>query len=235
MEAVFLSTGWALPTRRRSGTAVFLRDGGVLFDCGGDVASKLVRAGIPLGAVHRIYLSHGHPDHVNGLPGYIHACKFIDERPPLEIRGPRTAVGRARRVLENFEIETEFAVESREIPPGEGTDGTVRYVEADHPTASLSYRLGDFVFTGDTSLTEDLVRLAKGADLLVAEATATEAEGAERHGHMSPEEAGELADKAGVRRLVMIHKHPSMRDEEVIERSRRPEASTPVDLDRIPL
>jgi ribonuclease BN (tRNA processing enzyme) len=49
--------------------------------------------------------------------------------------------------------------------------------------------------------------LAGGADVLIAEATLVEPDPAplEERGHMSAREAGELAARAGVRRLVLTH------------------------------
>jgi ribonuclease Z len=63
------------------------------------------------------------------------------------------------------------------------------------------------VYTGDTRPTEAVVQAAEGADLLVHDATFTESERdrAEETGHATAREAGQVASRAGVRRLALVH------------------------------
>lgn len=63
------------------------------------------------------------------------------------------------------------------------------------------------VYTGDTRPVESTVEVASGCDLLVHEATFSEeeAERAERTGHSTAAEAGDIARRAGARRLVLTH------------------------------
>jgi ribonuclease BN (tRNA processing enzyme) len=102
------------------------------------------------------------------------------------------------------------------------------------PAISLSYRFDltdrSVVYTGDTGPSEALVELARGADLLVSEMIdvdavmalmrppgAQPADPQERTGfewhmyahHMLPEQVGELAAAAGVKRLVITHYAPN--------------------------
>jgi ribonuclease Z len=64
-----------------------------------------------------------------------------------------------------------------------------------------------FAFVMDTAWCEQAVALAAGADLLVCESTFldSEAELAERYGHLTAQQAGRLAAEAGARRLVLTH------------------------------
>jgi ribonuclease Z len=63
------------------------------------------------------------------------------------------------------------------------------------------------VYSGDTGQTENLVKLAEKADLLIHEATFEDelAERAREDGHSTPSMAAETAKKAGVKRLVLTH------------------------------
>ncbi len=96
---------------------------------------------------------------------------------------------------------------------------------------SYSYRFetpgGSVVFTGDTGVTDEVTRLAQGADTLVAECLALDEIRARREKtgtwqamskeqqdgwyhhmqkeHITPEQAGELARDAGVGTLVLTH------------------------------
>ncbi len=64
-----------------------------------------------------------------------------------------------------------------------------------------------FAFVMDTGLCDNAVRLAEGADLLVIEATFLDGDAglAERYRHLTAGQAGMVAARAGVRRLVLTH------------------------------
>ena len=63
------------------------------------------------------------------------------------------------------------------------------------------------VYTGDTRQSENLVKLAENADMLIHEATFDDelTERAMEDGHSTPGMAAETAKKAGVKRLVLTH------------------------------
>jgi ribonuclease BN (tRNA processing enzyme) len=102
---------------------------------------------------------------------------------------------------------------------------------------SYSYRIttpyGVFVFTGDTGPSDDLVQLARGADVLVAESSYRDREDLDalvnsmaarfhwspkrsrafrahfRFEHLDAETVGHLATKAGVKAVVLYHYDPA--------------------------
>jgi ribonuclease Z len=63
------------------------------------------------------------------------------------------------------------------------------------------------VYSGDTGQSENLVKLAEKADLLIHEATFDDemTERAKEDGHSTPSLAAETAKKAGVKRLILTH------------------------------
>jgi ribonuclease BN (tRNA processing enzyme) len=64
------------------------------------------------------------------------------------------------------------------------------------------------VFTGDTGASPALDRLAKGADVVLAEASWTHAADRPADLHLSGVEAGRLARTAGTGRLLVTHVPP---------------------------
>ena len=64
------------------------------------------------------------------------------------------------------------------------------------------------VYTGDTGPSGDVVALAAGADLLLAEASFVEGATNPADLHMTGRDAGEMALAAGVGRLVVTHVPP---------------------------
>ena len=62
------------------------------------------------------------------------------------------------------------------------------------------------VYSGDTDYSEDLIRLAQGADLLICECSLPEEMKVE--GHLVPSLAGRIASEAGCRKLLLVHLYP---------------------------
>jgi ribonuclease Z len=79
---------------------------------------------------------------------------------------------------------------------------------------SIAYRIesehGSVVLTGDTGPSDDIVELARGADVLVHDTAFLEDTIAERRmwSHSGPATAGRAAQAAGVRMLVLTHLGP---------------------------
>lgn len=70
------------------------------------------------------------------------------------------------------------------------------------------------VYTGDSMPNEALIERARGADVLIHDATSDAAleEKANRYGHSSSRQAAEVASKAGVGLLVLTHLSPRYED-----------------------
>jgi ribonuclease BN (tRNA processing enzyme) len=64
---------------------------------------------------------------------------------------------------------------------------------------------GRITYGADCSPNEKLVQFAKGTDLLIVEATLPRPERTGVRGHLTPEEAGDHACRAGVKRVLLTH------------------------------
>ena len=93
MELMFFGTGSAIPSPPRNTSSLALRLQGMtwLFDCGEGTQSQIYRTPLTLGSIKRIFITHLHGDHVNGLPGLVVSiCQFLEqETRVLEIYGPK--------------------------------------------------------------------------------------------------------------------------------------------------
>ena len=91
------------------------------------------------------------------------------------------------------------------------------------------------VYVGDTGRTDNLVEVARGADTLVIEATYLEAEAemAERFGHITAQQAAELALEAGVHNLILTHLSRRYRERDIKAEARAvfPSAEVARDFD----
>ena len=81
-----------------------------------------------------------------------------------------------------------------------------------HPVEAYAMRLehdgASLTYSGDTGPSEDLVTLAKGTDVLLAEASFVHGQDNPPDLHLTGREAGEHAARAGVGRLVVTHVPP---------------------------
>jgi ribonuclease BN (tRNA processing enzyme) len=87
---------------------------------------------------------------------------------------------------------------------------------------------GVLAYTGDTGPCDEAVELARGADVLLAEATYQESS-EQFWFHLSAVQAGELATEAGVGRLVLTHILPTL-DAEISREEAATTFSGPVDV-----
>jgi ribonuclease BN (tRNA processing enzyme) len=72
---------------------------------------------------------------------------------------------------------------------------------------------GDFVYGADCRPGDEIVEIARDADLLIIEATLPRPERTGVRGHLTPEEAGEHAKRAGAKRVVITHISDELGDE----------------------
>jgi ribonuclease BN (tRNA processing enzyme) len=156
----------------------------VLLDCGATSLSALKRLDLDPTEIGTVLVSHLHGDHFGGIPFLILDGQFAGRRSPLTVAGPPGITDRLHQMMEamfpgSTEVRRRFDVEMVELAPGASTTVAgikVTSWEVHHPSGAppLALRLsigGKIVaYTGDTAWTDDLVTVAAGADLLIAEA-----------------------------------------------------------------
>jgi ribonuclease BN (tRNA processing enzyme) len=185
----------------------------LLLDCGNGVFGKLGAATDPF-ALDGVVISHVHADHVLDLVPFAYALLFArggGPSPPMPLHVPPGGAERLHRLSgiwgDDGLITTAFAV--REYDPGATLtvgDVEVRFAPVPHYVPTWAVSLGGrIVFGADCAPNDAVVDLARGAGVLLLEATLGVAESAAPFGHLTPAQAGELARRAGVPRLVVTH------------------------------
>src|SRR4030067_2460046 len=87
----FLGTSQSIPTEKRNHTAVLLKykDENILVDCGEGTQRQFRKAHLNPCKVTRILITHGHGDHVLGLPGLLSTLSLSGYQKTLCIYGPK--------------------------------------------------------------------------------------------------------------------------------------------------
>lgn len=222
MHFTFLGSSGAVPARERDTTSiVFVGDGdAVLVDCGGSPMRKLLLAGVEPEALSRVVITHIHPDHVYGLPSLVETLYLLGRKAPLRL-ACREEHERALRALlgvfgqlerpdifpivwelvparERFALEDvgSFAISASPSAHGKMPNIAVRFEPPAGPAV---------VYSSDTEPCPAVAALARGAHTLIHEATFSERRPKGIGVHSTAAEAGEIAARAGVRRLILAH------------------------------
>ena len=245
---ILLGTGGGPRPRKASSAAaqVIIADGkAYVIDCGNGVARQLAFANVPLATLRHIFITHHHSDHNADYGNLMLLAWTAGLRTQVDTWGPPPLEKMTRLFFEMnaYDIETRIADEGR-VPlpslvrphelsaPGEVMrDDTLKVTSAlvHHPPVvpAFGYRFDakdrSIVISGDTAPSDNLVKLAEGADVLVHDAMYLP--GVERlvarvpnapalrksilSHHTAAEDAGRIAERAGVKTLVLSHLVPA--------------------------
>ena len=187
----------------------------ILLDLGSGALGSLQRYADP-GAVDAVFFSHLHPDHCMDLCGYYVLRKYHPggALPPIPVWGPAGVAERMSRAYDlpaahGMTSEFDFHEYDGQVPVG---PFVVEPVPVAHPVPAYGLRVTadgrTLAYTGDTGPCGGLDRLADGADLLLAEASFRHGEENPDDLHLTGREAGDVAARNGVRRLVVTHVPP---------------------------
>jgi ribonuclease Z len=214
-----LGTGAALSDALRTTTMLAFEtsDDVLLVDCGGDVVQRLLAHGIDLDRIGALVVTHEHADHVSGFPLLMERLWLSGRRRPLTVYGIAPAIAQARRAHDAFDTASwpEYPgatyVEVAQDPGAtvlESDHWRVTAAPGIHSVPSVGLRVEDrhaggvAAYSGDTSFAAAIVDLARGADILVHEASD------EPVMHSRPSDAARAALEAGAKRLVLVHLPP---------------------------
>jgi ribonuclease BN (tRNA processing enzyme) len=206
----------------------------LLVDCGNGVFGKLRRYR-DYGAVDAVVISHLHADHFLDLVPFAYALTYAPKRQPVPIqRWPGDPNPRKPRLIcppgsrETFRrivgtwgnedlIENAFLLEEYEADDKPEVNGLrIEFTHVPHFTETFALSIqspnggGRLAYGADSSPNELVVEFARGADLMIIEATLPRPERTGQRGHLTPREAGEHARAAGVKRVLLTHMSDEM-------------------------
>jgi ribonuclease BN (tRNA processing enzyme) len=237
MRLTVLGSGSPRPDPDRSQPAALLTIGGeqVLVDCGDGTMRRLVEAGVDAASVTRVVLTHLHWDHVLGLPAFAWGTWGLGRR-RLEVWGPAGTGDLLRTTLQApFADQAAWVatlgwdragwddLEVHEVGDGATVDvggGRLTFGRVHHPPIEAygvrAEHAGAVVtISGDTTECDEVVALARDADLLLMDACAPASDHPLAGFHATPADAGSVAARAGAARVVLTHLLPDAVPEHV--------------------
>jgi ribonuclease Z len=253
LEVILLGTGYPRPDSQRAGpsTAVVVGDKYFVIDAGRGVMMRLAATDLAQKQVAAVFVTHFHSGHTAGLPDLFNTTWVIYKRKtPLQLYGPPGVEGLAKAIAEFFKEDIHVRRDLTEMLPASGAkispheiregvvyqDPEIKVTAflVDHApvTPAFGYRFDAYgksvVISGDTTLSENLIKHARGADVLIHEAYLPEeldkrdkpevAARLKRY-HSTPEQAGTAAQRAGVKLLVLSHLVPGSDEKTYAERA----------------
>lgn len=243
-KLVLLGTGGG-PRPRASSSAsaqvIVANDVAYVVDCGDGVARQLAFAGVPLSALRHVFVTHQHSDHNADYGNLLWLAWTAGLRTRVDTWGPPPLERMTRLFFEMNAYDIDRRISNEGRPPlaplvhvhelREGgavmSDERLKVTAAlvDHPPVvpAFAYRFDatdrSIVISGDTAPSENLAKLAAGADVLVhsvmypsaidrlvARVPNAAALKTSILAHQtSAEDAGRVAARAGVKTLVLSH------------------------------
>jgi ribonuclease BN (tRNA processing enzyme) len=228
MQLHFLGTTGYHPNARRQTACFMLPEQGIVLDAG--TGTFRVRDRICTTELD-IFLTHAHLDHIAGLT-FLFDVLHQKQVSRVTVRGEREKLA---AVEEHLLAELIFPVK----PPCEfqpfakpfggpiaiSDGGSLTYFPLEHPGGSIGYRLDwpghSMAYVTDTTARADAAYIEKirGVNLLVHECYFPDslAELAAKTGHSTTTPVAEVACRAGVGQLVLVHMNPLDESDDPIE------------------
>jgi len=181
----FLGTGGAVATADRDNMSFLIESGGgtILTDCPGSVIQKIKKAGRNPFDIGAILVTHIHPDHIYGLPAFIHSLMLEDKE--VRLFGSMESVDFCRELLDLFHLQDpqiKIRVDFRPLGLGQvfrPADGVeAKTLKVPHHSSSLGFHFlfedagKRLVYSGDAAPYPPFFKEAREVDYLIHEASA---------------------------------------------------------------
>ena len=193
IKVTLIGTGTPQPGMERFGPSILVQAGSenLLFDAGRGCLQRLHQINLSYDKINALFLTHLHSDHIVGLPDlWLTGWLLSNRATRMNIFGPVGTDEMIRNLQKAFAFDIRMRIEDDRAPE-EGSRFFVSEIqegvvyekngvkviafEVDHfpIVPAFGYRIEyhghSVVLSGDTRYSENLIRFAKGTDLLIHE------------------------------------------------------------------
>lgn len=233
MEVFVLGSGVGVPNVKRSYPGLLVKSGteSILIDPGPGSVRRVLKLGFSYNDLDSIILTHFHPDHCLDFISLLFACKY-----PLRPRIKNLSVIGAPGLKNFYEgilgvfgdaiVPERFELYLRELEEativGDKTELTIKSVVHSHNSIGIRYKdiHGKILcYSGDTDYCNNIVELARKADLLILECSFPD-EGKVK-GHLTPFYAGRIAREAEAKKVILTHLYPICDDYDILTQCKK--------------
>lgn len=241
IKVTLLGTGSPTLSMERFGSATLIEIGGekLLFDVGRGSSLRLEQMNISPAEINKLFLTHLHHDHIVGFPDLLifgSIPSMGGRKTEVEIWGPKGTKNMVTHTMKAYKAD----IQNRKTVTkarGSGLDADVHEIKqgvvydrngveviafnVDHGSMKpavgyrINYKGKSVVISGDTTYSENLVKYAKGTDLLIHEVLVAKSDPGEdlksasirniRNYHTTPEQAGKIFKKIKPKLAVYTH------------------------------
>ncbi|MFX0168722.1 MAG: MBL fold metallo-hydrolase [Candidatus Hodarchaeota archaeon] len=224
MEVTILGSGASIlsPDRVLAGLMIEIGGDPLIFDMGAGVLHRLSCSLPELTRIEHLFLSHLHIDHCSDVVALIQSLWLMGYDKVLNVHGPKHLAVMSKAIGEIFPyLLGKIEVKANILEPGyqaQSDNWRITTFPVNH---------GDFeaygflieaegkriIYSGDTAPSSELVKYAKGADLLIHECSLPDRLKELAPNHSIPAEVGQIAAEAEVKSLVITHLYPELLEE----------------------
>lgn len=229
MELTVLGSGTAAleASRGPSGYLLWIGNQYSLLDGGTGTLLKCLQSGVSYKEIDSLFYTHLHPDHTIDLVPFLFATKHTPGHVRtrlLRIFGPvgfREFFDKFVDLFGSSMVEVEYDIEINELGETKLDCGSFKVQSRcmQHSQNAIGYRFEEdskvFAYSGDTDMCDGVVTLARQADVLLLECSFLDQE--KVAGHLTPNEAGRIAAAAEVKKLLLTHIYPPVREVSILD------------------
>ncbi len=211
--------------RNPSGHILSVDNQKIILDSGDGMRAKMETAKIDYYSIEIIFISHFHPDHF-ALEALIQAYYLRAMRSKrikqINVYGPKNIENNFREIwnrkhtptfydtklkkwlnlrFREYKHRVRIDIDNIKVTP-------YKVIHGEMDAYALRFKIDKKIFTysGDSGVCEAIVQASRNADLFVCEAGINVGDKTgNRNEHLSPRDAGEVAKKAGAKKLVLVH------------------------------
>jgi len=220
MIYTIIGSGSCVPNSGRNSSGAILEVGDkiILIDCGTGILHNIPQTEYDYTSIDIVCITHLHLDHINDFGALLFAYSNdpdYDRLKELQIICPigfkNYYKGLKKLYSESIKPRNyEIKISETEQSSFDIGKFKIKTFKTYHTEESIGFRFESedkiLAVSGDTGYYENIIELCKGASLAVLECSFPDEFNFEYH--LTPSTAGKIAEKAGVKRLILTHLYP---------------------------